>query len=140
MLGLSKKYKKVEKVKNSENPLSKFVASLSLLAYIVSASPVQLVAQEKVPSYHESSSKITKESTEKVITSENGGVIELGNAKIEIPSGAVEKDTVISIERRLRTEETGESIANVLPGKGCYRFLPKGTKFAVPVEISLPYD
>ncbi|MDD7416543.1 MAG: SpvB/TcaC N-terminal domain-containing protein [Treponemataceae bacterium] len=127
-------------MKNSEKPLSKFEASLSLLAYIVSASPVQLVAQEKVPSYHESSSKITKESTEKVITSENGGVIELGNAKIEIPAGAVEKDTVISIERRLRTEETGESIANVLPGKGCYRFLPKGTEFAVPVEISLPYD
>lgn len=73
-------------MKNSEKPLSKFVASLSLLAYIVSASPVQLVAQEKVPSYHESSSKITKESTEKVITSENGGVIELGNERLKFPA------------------------------------------------------
>uniref|UniRef100_UPI00298E9DEE toxin TcdB middle/N-terminal domain-containing protein n=1 Tax=Treponema sp. TaxID=166 RepID=UPI00298E9DEE len=75
-----------------------------------------------------------------IITKKEGGVITLGKTKIEIPAGAVKKDTEITIERLENVKETGESIANVTEFSGGYRFLPAGTKFKKDVIVSIPYE
>ena len=75
-----------------------------------------------------------------LITKKEGGVIELGRVKIEIPPKSVKEDTEISITRLLKVNETGETIKNVTEENGGYRFLPKGTKFKKKVLISMPYS
>ncbi|WP_407434915.1 SpvB/TcaC N-terminal domain-containing protein, partial [Treponema sp.] len=75
-----------------------------------------------------------------LITKKEGGVIELGRVRIEIPPKAVKEDTEISITRLLKVNETGETLKNVTEESGGYRFLPKGTKFKKKVLISMPYS
>ena len=75
-----------------------------------------------------------------LITKKEGGVIELGRVKIEIPPKSVKEDTEISITRLLKVNETGETLKNVTEENGGYRFLPKGTKFKKKVLISMPYS
>ena len=83
---------------------------------------------------------VTVPKAEKLILAKKGGVVELGDAKIEIPAGALKKDTVISITRLTEVEETGETISNATRENGGYRFLPAGTKFKKEVLITLPYN
>ncbi|GEM_PF-628518 len=75
-----------------------------------------------------------------LITKKDGGVISLGNVSIEIPAGAVKKDTEISITRLEEVNETGEMLANATQLMGGYRFLPAGTKFKKKVVVSIPYN
>ncbi|MBP5402883.1 MAG: hypothetical protein J6Y36_06980 [Treponema sp.] len=75
-----------------------------------------------------------------LITKKDGGVITLGNVSIEIPAGAVKKDTEISITRLEEVQETGEMLANATQFMGGYRFLPAGTKFKKKVTVSIPYS
>ncbi|MCQ2589748.1 MAG: hypothetical protein MJ179_04915, partial [Treponema sp.] len=75
-----------------------------------------------------------------LVTSEKGGVLQLEDAGISIPPGALKKDTVISITRLETVNDLGESISNATLYEGGYRFLPAGTKFEKEVVISLPYD
>ena len=75
-----------------------------------------------------------------LINAKSGGKVTLGGASVEIPAGALEKDTEISITRLSSVAETGEGLENVTVGGGGYRFLPAGTKFKIDAVISLPYD
>ena len=77
---------------------------------------------------------------EVLITVKDGGTVQLGNVKIEIPAGALSQDTVISISRLNEVADTGESISNATLSAGGYRFLPAGTKFSKNVVISIPYE
>jgi len=84
--------------------------------------------------------KAAEEQSESVlITALEGGFVELGGARIDIPSGALAKDTQISIKRLLRTEETGDGLYNVTSGGGAYRFEPAGLQFLKEVQISIAY-
>jgi hypothetical protein len=75
-----------------------------------------------------------------MIRAGEGGTVRLGSAEIEIPPGALARDTEIRITRLWVTEDTGDGIKNVTSGGGGYRFEPAGTKFAVPATIRMGYD
>ena len=84
--------------------------------------------------------KAAEEQSESVlIKALEGGFVELGGARIDIPSGALAKDTQISIKRLVRTEETGDGLYNVTSGGGAYRFEPAGLQFLKEVQISIAY-
>lgn len=80
--------------------------------------------------------KAAEEQSESVlITALEGGFVELGGARIDIPSGALAKDTQISIKRLVRTQETGDGLYNVTSGGGAYRFEPAGLQFLKEVQV-----
>ncbi len=81
-----------------------------------------------------------KNYSEQLITVKSGGVVQLGDVKVEIPAGALKEDTVISITRLNQVEDTGDTISNATMSAGGYRFLPAGTKFNKNVTISIPYE
>ena len=81
-----------------------------------------------------------KNYSEQLITVKNGGVVQLGDVKVEIPAGALKEDTVISITRLDQVQDTGDTISNATMSLGGYRFLPAGTKFRKNVTISIPYE
>ena len=119
----------------------RIVAMIMMVSYISVMSPVSLFA-ESVTNDTEAkrSVSVKEEKSEVLISAEEGGIVTLGDASIEIPAGALKKDTKISITRLLKVEDTGESLYNAIPHSGGYRFLPAGTKFKKDVTITLPYS
>ena len=119
----------------------RIVAMIMMVSYISVMSPVSLFA-ESVTNDTEAkrSVSVKEEKSEVLISAEEGGIVTLGDASIEIPEGALKKDTKISITRLLKVEDTGESLYNAIPKAGGYRFLPAGTKFEKEVIITLPYS
>ena len=110
----------------------RFIAAVMLFSYVSVLNPFVAFANT-------GKQEIT-ECKEVLISAEAGGKIELDGASIEIPSGALKKDTRISITHLRRVEDTGESLYNAIPSSGGYRFLPHGTKFLKDVTITLPYS
>ena len=55
-------------------------------------------------------SQESEKKTQLLITSERGGILQLEEAGISIPPGALKKDTVISITRLETVNELGESL------------------------------
>ena len=92
--------------------------------------PAEYAAQEK---------RETGESASAVVSAEQGGVVELGEARIEVPAGALEEDTEITITRLYATEDAGQ-LTNATAGGGGYRFLPAGQQFKEAAVIKLPYS
>ncbi len=68
-----------------------------------------------------------------------GGVVKLGNARVEIPAGALSEDTLISIEAITSMDEGSDKIQNTTGNAKGYRFLPSG-KFNKDVRVTVPYD
>ena len=116
----------------------RFIAAVALAAYISALPPLSVfaVSPKKAEKHYVSK----EEKAEAVISAKNGGVVSLGDASIEIPEGALKKDTKISITRLAKVADTGESLYNAIPKFGGYRFLPAGTKFEKEVTITLPYN
>ena len=119
----------------------RIVAIVMMVSYIFVLCPVTLFA-ESVTSDTEAKKTVSvkEEKSEVLISAKTGGTVVLGEASIEIPEGALKKDTRISITRLLKVEDTGESLYNAIPHSGGYRFLPAGTKFEKDVTITLPYS
>ena len=119
----------------------RIVAIIMMVSYIFVLCPVTLFA-ESVTNDTEAKRTVSvrEEKSEVLISAEEGGTVTLGEASIEIPEGALRKDTRISITRLLKVEDTGESLYNAIPHSGGYRFLPAGTKFEKDVTITLPYS
>ncbi|MCL2410205.1 MAG: hypothetical protein FWC97_01045, partial [Treponema sp.] len=82
---------------------------------------------------------VTAPSASEMIIAEEGGIVRLDGAKIEIPPGALREDTEIRITRLWATESTGGSMNNATAGGGGYRFEPSGTTFIIPVVIRMSY-
>ena len=119
----------------SENKgMTRIIASFSLIVYMFVCFPVNLIAEES------RKTKIIDENIVKELITKTGGEIKLGDASIEIPEGALKKNTEISITHLEKVADTGESLYNAIPGFAGYRFLPAGTKFEKDVIITLPYD
>ena len=128
-------------VKTTEvSKAKKFVASVMLSIFVLSICPFPAYAQYPVEKNLVSARTIEEEKSEVLISAQNGGKVTLGEASIEIPEGALKKDTKISITRLAKVEDTGESLFNAIPKAGGYRFLPAGTKFEKDVTITLPYS
>lgn len=127
-------------MKTNEVKLSKRITAIFVLAtYIITSSPALLFAQEiKKEQDVLAQAPIVKE--EVLISAKDGGRVVLGDASIEIPKGALKKDTAISITRLSKVSDTGESLYNATAKSGGYRFLPEGTKFLKDVTITLPYS
>ena len=119
----------------------RIVAIVMMVSYIFVLCPLSLFA-ESVTNDTEAKRTVSvrEEKSEVLISAEEGGTVTLGEASIEIPEGALRKDTRISITRLLKVEDTGESLCNAIPHSGGYRFLPAGTKFEKDVTITLPYS
>ena len=78
---------------------------------------------------------------ELVSPSENK-TIGFAGATLEIPKGALERPTRITI-RPLAGDELqpmGRAMRNVTPGMRAFRFGPRGLKFKKPVKLTLPID
>nr|MBP3282511.1 hypothetical protein [Treponema sp.] len=119
----------------------KLVASMALATYVSVLCPFAAFGEGAgTVEVHVVEKPIELEKSEVLIKAESGGKVVLGDASIEIPEGALKKDTAISITRISKVEDTGESICNAIPNSGGYRFLPAGTKFERDVTITLPYD
>ena len=129
-------------IKTIETSGSKRIVAAALLAsYICAISPVAAFAKESGASARAVERVFAKEEkSEVLISAKKGGTVTLGDASIEIPEGALKKDTKISITRLSKVEDTGESLCNAIPKSGGYRFLPAGTKFEKDVTITLPYS
>ena len=63
------------------------------------------------------------------ISAAEGGTVSLGGYRVEIPAGALAEDTFITIDLPTRLPEAGYVVAE---------FGPSGTRFAEPVQITLP--
>ena len=116
----------------------RLVAAVVLAAYISALNPLSVFAAspKKAEKHHISK----EEKAEVLISAKDGGTVVLGGASIEIPEGALKKDTKISITRLAKVADTGESLYNAIPQFGGYRFLPAGTTFEKDVTITLPYS
>ena len=75
----------------------------------------------------------------------SGGVVEvtdpsspLYGVKIEIPAGALDSDTTIGIS--IPTSKPAIPANNLTRIGDTIKLTPSGTKFQIPVEITLPYD
>ena len=119
----------------------RIVAIVMMVSYISVMSPLPLFAESVTNNTDEKRTvSVREEKSEVLISAKTGGTVTLGEASIEIPEGALRKDTRISITRLLKVEDTGESLCNAIPHSGGYRFLPAGTKFEKDVTITLPYS
>ena len=126
---------------HGENIFKRITSAIVLVAYVLVISPISLFAQNFDGGHTGRSVLIEKEEkAEVLITALKGGTVTLGDASIEIPEGALKEDTLISITRLSKVEDTGESLYNAIPRSGGYRFLPAGTKFEKDVTITLPYS
>ncbi|MBN1631479.1 MAG: hypothetical protein JW990_17100 [Thermoleophilia bacterium] len=80
------------------------------------------------------------------VISSQGGVVEYGPVRIEVPAGALSADTNLTITRlggSFNDEPSGaapEDVMLVRPIGSIYDFGPAGTRFQAPVTITLPYD
>ena len=134
---MCKKVDKKVEVKVSK----RIIAMIMMISYIFVISPIALFAEESKKVMQKlKTESVEEEKSEVLISAEEGGIVTLGDASIEIPAGALKKDTKISITRLYKVEDTGESLYNAIPKAGGYRFLPAGTKFEKEVIITLPYS
>ena len=67
-------------------------------------------------------------------------VIQLDNVRLELPVGAVTRNTVISITRLASVGLLDEGMCNVTPWAAGYRFEPHGIQFGRPVRITMAFD
>ena len=128
--------------KTVEASFTKRIAAVIMTAsYISVISPITLLAETAINNADiKGTVSVKEEKSEVLISAEEGGTVVLGEASIEIPEGALKKDTRISITRIHKVEDTGESLCNATAHPGGYRFLPAGTKFEKDVTITLPYS
>ncbi|MDR2941330.1 MAG: hypothetical protein LBV17_01910, partial [Treponema sp.] len=93
----------------------RLVAITLVVTQIVAMGPVVVYAEEV-----EASMRAVSEgpSASENITAKEGGIVRLGGAEVQIPAGALDKDTEIKITRLWRTEDTGEEMKNVTAGGG----------------------
>ena len=128
--------------KTVEASFTKRIAAVIMTAsYISVISPITLLAETAINNADiKGTVSVKEEKSEVLISAEEGGTVVLGEASIQIPEGALKKDTRISITRLYKVEDTGESLCNATAHPGGYRFLPAGTKFEKDVTITLPYS
>lgn len=70
----------------------------------------------------------------------NGGTVELeGGGKVEIPRGALNRTTSITIEEVIDPLAFDDAQYVQAAGKA-YAFKPHGTTFAMPITLELPFD
>lgn len=80
------------------------------------------------------------ETIEQTVSPESEAVVVLGEAKLEIPIGAVTEPVEIKIEKLQQVAELNPGLDNVTGGAAGYRFKPDGQRFTQPVKVTLPYD
>jgi RHS repeat-associated protein len=77
-----------------------------------------------------------------VVRADQPTTISFADARLEIPSGAVDRDVRISIRPLVADQvpHMSTGVANVSPSGGAFRLGPHGLKFKKPIKITLPYD
>jgi hypothetical protein len=77
-----------------------------------------------------------------VIPAGQSATVAFGGARLEIPAGALDKDTRITVRPLVGAQvpKMGPRMGNVVPEGRAFRFGPHGLKFKKPVKITLPYD
>ncbi|WP_437631897.1 SpvB/TcaC N-terminal domain-containing protein [Sorangium sp. So ce854] len=77
-----------------------------------------------------------------VVSPEEGAVLSFAGATIEIPAGALEQTTRVTIRPLVRGEvqPMERAMSNVTPEGRAFRFGPHGLKFRKPVKLTLPLD
>ena len=77
-----------------------------------------------------------------VVRSGEAATLHFAGATLEIPKGAVDSDTRITIRPLVPAQLASmtDGIENVSPEGYGFRFGPHGMKFKKPVKVTLPYD
>jgi RHS repeat-associated protein len=117
--------------------INRLLAASLILAQIAMTLPVAAFAEEEEFVIRQTPAAA---SAAELIRAGEGGTVRLGGAEIEIPPGALARDTEIRITRLWRTEDTGDGLKNATSGGGGYRFEPAGTRFSIPATIRIRYD
>ncbi len=117
---------------------TKVVAWFTMIFYLFGLTPVGVYAKGQPHKVQVPRIPLEKECA--FIEKNKGGVLKIGNAEIEIPAGALKKDTEISITKLPMTANLDEGLDNATTGSIGYRFEPKGTKFKKDVIIRMGYD
>ena len=123
----------------------RMVAYAVLVTFMSGIAPLPIAAQERGGSAglgSERAAAVVRGVRRTVGTAVPDGhtTIELGQVRLEIPAGAVVRATEITIEALDTVERLNPGMNNATGGSGGYRFLPAGTRFARPVEVTLPVD
>jgi len=86
-------------------------------------------------SYAQKMAPIEVAITNAVVIDAEGGEYSLAGCSIEVPSGAVQEETEISIEK---LEEAPEGSPEAEGFVAIYEFSPSGTTFQTPISVSFP--
>lgn len=100
-------------------------------------SPYTPSAQQGMPAVgvpQSTSPPPTLESASEIVSASSGGTVSLDNISLEVPSGALSKDTEIVISRSVSAPDIGVSGIDVIQLK------PSGTIFSTPAILTLNYD
>lgn len=113
----------------------KIIAGITACVYMSLNAPLWAMANNS-----DSFGKQSEKTVELLVSRADGGIVTLDTVSIEIPPGALQEDTVISITRLDKTADTGEGLYNVTAGGKGYKFGPAGLRFLKDVTIKLPYS
>jgi RHS repeat-associated protein len=119
------------------------IALITLLSMVFVQTPLPLGAQEPLAAPKagaRAGETALPARSERRIDPAVGGIVALDGVSVELPAGALKESTRISIQRLSAVEALGDGIANVTAGAQGYRFEPRGTAFAKPVTIRVPFD
>lgn len=118
-----------------------------------SSGQVSVPNKASVPVEHRSAESVTQKTIADVqtkvpvlartvahITPEEGGTIELGAMKLEIPPHAIDSAIDISLEELGTVANLNSGMENTTKRVAGYRALPHGTTFHQFVKITVPYD
>ncbi|WP_438032864.1 SpvB/TcaC N-terminal domain-containing protein [Sorangium sp. So ce204] len=77
-----------------------------------------------------------------VVSPDKGAVLSFAGATLDIPPGALEETTRITIRplTPVQVQPMGRAMRNVTPEGRAFRFGPHGLKFKKPVKLTLPVD
>ena len=129
---------------NIKNRLTSFflleLFFLSSVAPPVFAQPGEASLPQAVPAVQVSAENGNEVIAEFTVTPGEGGVFHSPEVSMEIPSGAVDKTTTITVEKLSNVARLNSGMANVTSGASGFRFLPDGQTFSRAVKVSLPFD
>jgi hypothetical protein len=116
-----------------------------VLAHCFLLAPLPLAAEGRLASAPtDASGRIAKPSAavrvSGVVAPGAPAVLELDGVRLEVPAGAVDRATEVSITRLAVIARLDEGMSNVTGAAGGFRFEPHGTQFRRPVRITMGFD
>jgi hypothetical protein len=120
----------------------RIVALIALQSFLIANSPAALMATTDTKSIHKQKDVIIKvvSSHSDIAEPTTDTIIISGDVRLEIPAGAVDIPTKITVQELSNVEALNQGMYNITAGAKGYRFLPHGIQFSTDIKITIPYD